>query len=133
MAGANAIVAAARSWLGVPFVHAGRDEHGIDCMGLIALVAKECGFSVYDTRDYNLGDGALMEKVLTEHMDAVPLEEATLGDVVVFSQHGRMQHVGILTGDDLMVHCNWSGRKRCMEHHIGRYRVRLTHAFRYRR
>ena len=46
------VVAAARSWDGVPFRHLGRNRHGIDCLGLAVLVCKDLGLSSYDLRAY---------------------------------------------------------------------------------
>ena len=53
MAGESlAIVAAARSWLGVPWRHQGRARQGIDCAGLVVLVGRGLGLTDYDTAAY---------------------------------------------------------------------------------
>jgi cell wall-associated NlpC family hydrolase len=47
------IVAAARSYIGVPFVHQGRTKvHGLDCLGLIWAVAKDVGYDYQMRNDY---------------------------------------------------------------------------------
>jgi cell wall-associated NlpC family hydrolase len=45
----NAIIAAARSWLGVPWRHQGRTRQGVDCAGLVVLVGRGLGLDDYDT------------------------------------------------------------------------------------
>ena len=39
----SAIVAAARTWLGVPWRHQGRTRQGVDCAGLVVLVGRGLG------------------------------------------------------------------------------------------
>jgi hypothetical protein len=48
----NAIIAAARSWLGVPWGHQGRTRQGVDCAGLVVLVGRGLGLADYDTTAY---------------------------------------------------------------------------------
>lgn len=40
---AQALVDAARSFLGVPFRHQGRSEHGVDCIGLVICARLKLG------------------------------------------------------------------------------------------
>jgi hypothetical protein len=39
----DSIVAAARGWMGTPFRHQGRNDRGIDCVGLVILTGKDVG------------------------------------------------------------------------------------------
>ena len=48
----DAIIAAARSWLGVPWRHQGRTRQGVHCAGLVVLVGRELGLADYDTHAY---------------------------------------------------------------------------------
>ena len=45
---AGAVVAAARGWIGVPYLHQGRSRSGIDCIGLVLQVAREAGIGPAD-------------------------------------------------------------------------------------
>jgi hypothetical protein len=42
----RAIVAAARNWVGAPYLHQGRGRKGIDCVGLLIEVCKDMGHPV---------------------------------------------------------------------------------------
>lgn len=37
---------AARSYIGVPWVHQGRTRRGLDCIGLVVVSARACGLDV---------------------------------------------------------------------------------------
>jgi cell wall-associated NlpC family hydrolase len=43
---------AARQWLGVPFVHQGRTEWALDCVGLLVMAARGAGIPIQDRTDY---------------------------------------------------------------------------------
>jgi len=45
-------VAAARSYVGVPWKHQGRSRTGLDCIGLTVLAGRDCGLSVPLTATY---------------------------------------------------------------------------------
>jgi cell wall-associated NlpC family hydrolase len=46
------VVAQARSYLGVPFWHAGRSKQGLDCIGLLAVVAHDLEITDFDDVNY---------------------------------------------------------------------------------
>jgi cell wall-associated NlpC family hydrolase len=52
MPGRTDIVAAARTYLGVPWRHQGRTRAGLDCAGLIVMVARDLALSDYDSTAY---------------------------------------------------------------------------------
>jgi hypothetical protein len=92
----------------VPFHHAGRIRGGIDCAGLIIVVAKALGieslpdrpeYSTYSNigprrRDYaSYRQGIIMEQECDRYMDEV--DEPELGGVGLFEfLKDRPQHVG---------------------------------------
>lgn len=45
-------VAAARGWIGVPSRHQGRSRGGVDCIGLVVMAARDCGYDVPMTANY---------------------------------------------------------------------------------
>ena len=55
----DAIIAAARAWLGVPWRHQGRTRQGVDCAGLVVLVGREFGLAAYDTFAFRFGQRGL--------------------------------------------------------------------------
>lgn len=42
----------ARKFKGVRWVHQGRTPHGLDCIGLLVIVARDLGYAVVDRTDY---------------------------------------------------------------------------------
>jgi cell wall-associated NlpC family hydrolase len=80
---AEAFVAAARGFLGVPWVHQGRSERGMDCVGLIVLSMRACGVDVPLTADYGrMQDYRQARRYLEEFCDRVG--SAEVGDIVLF-------------------------------------------------
>jgi len=94
------IVAEARTWLGVPWRHQGRDRVAIDCAGLLELVGKATGAINYTgPKDYRReSDGT---KFLRHFARAGCREKSTAlakdGDILVFLvQDGALpRHCGI--------------------------------------
>jgi cell wall-associated NlpC family hydrolase len=43
----------AMQYLGVPFLHMGRTPQGLDCVGLLVLVARDCGWEPIDQDFYS--------------------------------------------------------------------------------
>ncbi len=91
---ADAFVAAARSYVGVPWRHLGRSRTGVDCIGLVLLAAAEVGMDLLDPAPYarepqgtRLLDGILAHA--TRVADAAP------GDVLLFRLGLYGGHVGI--------------------------------------
>ena len=39
-------------WLGVPYRHHGREQRGVDCLGLLVASARGFGFEVVDNLAY---------------------------------------------------------------------------------
>jgi NlpC/P60 family putative phage cell wall peptidase len=110
----EAIVAAARGWLGTPYHHqASCKGVGSDCLGLIRGIWRELYGSEPEamppyTRDW--GDATGSETLLAaacRHL--VKLDDvgtAAPGDILVFRMRdgGVAKHAGILTGPSRLVH-----------------------------
>lgn len=95
----------ARTFLGVPFLHQGRSERGLDCVGLLVLVFRALGYPVADLEGYsrNPHHGLLVANL--EANGAVPVDEPQVGDIAVIAFTTRngepvWRHVGIV-GDDV--------------------------------
>lgn len=92
----EALVEAARGWLGVPWRHLGRTRGGVDCIGLIILAAAQAGRIIADPAPYarEPQESALLRGALAH---GVRVPEARPGDVLVFRMGLFGGHVGIAT------------------------------------
>ena len=103
------IEAAAREWIGTPFMHQGRvkgESGGVDCAGLVVGVAHTLGLAntYADTADYSRIPDGEMETVLDQHLDRIAWPERQAGDVVHLAFAKTPQHVAILTAKDTIIH-----------------------------
>jgi cell wall-associated NlpC family hydrolase len=130
------IVAAARSWLGVPWRHQGRTRQGVDCAGLVVLVGRELGLADYDTHAYSRRpEGQGFVQHFRAAMDGIPLPEARLGDVLVFADTAYPCHCGFLTeklGQPHLLHAHALRRKVIEEPYAGEWPAKVKFAFRFR-
>jgi cell wall-associated NlpC family hydrolase len=91
------VVAAARRWIDVRFRHQGRSREGIDCGGLLIVLAHELGLSEFDVSRYaRRPDGRSLKKICDEQMRRVPFSEAQPGDVILFRIESDPQHLALL-------------------------------------
>ena len=91
---AAAFVAAARSYVGVPWRHLGRSRTGLDCIGLVLLAAREARTDLPDPAPYAREPQGtrLLEGILAH---ATRVAEAAPGDVLLFRLGLYGGHVGI--------------------------------------
>lgn len=86
---------AARSWIGVPWVHQGRTRSGIDCVGLIVKSAEECGISVSDRADYGRRQSYMqLRPLLQDYCDRV--EYPIPGDIILFKNSSTL-HLAVVS------------------------------------
>ncbi|GGD09099.1 NlpC/P60 family protein [Aquisalinus flavus] len=115
------IVAAARTWLGTPYVHqASAKGAGTDCLGLVRGLWRELYGAEPEvpppyTPDWieRHGDERLIgaaNRWMVARTDGALLP----GDVVLFRimPGGPAKHMGVLTGDDRFIHA-YAGRSVC--------------------
>ncbi|WP_380163574.1 transglycosylase SLT domain-containing protein [Jannaschia sp. R86511] len=96
------VVAAARTYLGVPYLWGGTDPaKGLDCSGLVQRVFKDLGVSVPRTV-------AEQRSVGTE---VASMADARPGDLLVYDSKGSPsgRHIGIYVGDGQMLHARRKG------------------------
>lgn len=95
-----AIVAAARRHIGTRWRHQGRSAAGLDCVGLIVVVARELGLSPMDVAGYaRRQDGRALLNRLHEQLEVGSLNNWNNGDIGVFKEIGFPIHLGILARD----------------------------------
>lgn len=109
------VVRIARSWLEVQWVHQGRTRKGIDCAGLIVMVARELKLSDYDVQGYPRRP---KEYSFMQHFDGPMrkkrIAEAEPGDVLLFRDGRFPCHATVVGEDDgelTIIHALASARK----------------------
>ncbi|MCB4455605.1 NlpC/P60 family protein [Leisingera sp. McT4-56] len=98
------VVAAARGWIGTPYVHqASCKGAGCDCLGLIRGLWRELYGAEPEappayTMDWSEPQGAeALWQAAARHLAAKPLDEAAAGDVILFRmREGSVaKHLGV--------------------------------------
>ena len=105
----NTIVAAARGWIGTPYIHqASLKGVGCDCLGLLLGVWREThDKAVPDVPVYSMDWGETTgEEVMINrfgaHMDEIARADAMVGDVLVLCmlRTGPAKHCGFLASSE---------------------------------
>lgn len=125
------VVEEARSWLEVPFRHQGRNRAGLDCAGLLEVVASALGDSVVAAigptiRGYSrIPDEPQVRSLMSKAMKQKPRADMKPGDVVqTIDSRGvrKVCHMGIVTtlnGGLGLIHAyNRVGYKKVVEHQL---------------
>lgn len=109
------IVAAARRWIGTPYLHQASLLHvGCDCLGLVRgvwrdVVGEEPEEAPPYTPDWAeaLGFETLLDAA-HRHFAPVPLSDYRAGDVLLFQfrDHLPAKHLGVATSATHMVHAH---------------------------
>jgi len=86
--------------VGIPYKMHGRDENGLDCFGLIWLIAKRNGTSIPDPW-YRGFDSSLIK--LAAQMSVEKIESLEPGCVIEMEKDGRM-HLGYALDCENMIH-----------------------------
>lgn len=95
------LIQAARSYVGVPFRHRGRDRNGIDCGGLIIAALRDLGYDPPDMTIYGREPGKDGLKDYLDHAIGrgarVGMRYAMPGDVALIAFTADVpQHVAIV-------------------------------------
>lgn len=97
------LAAAARSYLGLPYVWGGEDpEEGFDCSGLTMVVYRLNGLEIPRS-----------SRAQFEAGKSIPWHRLRTGDLVFFAttQNRKVSHVGIYVGDGKFIHAPGTNRK----------------------
>ena len=131
-----AFLAACRSHVGkTRFRRQGRNERGVDCIGLIAVSLRECGIDWGDVRDYaDTPDPARLRAGLVERFGE-PVLAWRPGDVVLLrwaTRNGPECHAGVLGmhGDRWTLIHAYLQERRVVEHGLaGDWMKRVSDVF----
>ena len=132
----EAIVTEARGWLGVPWRHQGRSRAGIDCVGLVVLVARTLGLSDYDHTAYSRrAQGQGFVEPFRANMDGIAIPDARPGDVLVFADAAYPCHCGFRSErleHPHLIHAHALRRQVIEEPYAGEWPAKIKFAFRFR-
>ena len=139
------IIASARSYIGTRFMHQGRlkktakHKGGVDCLGLLAGVARECGLRsktgelLADVDEFNYPhypDTTRLRAMLSTHLHEVAGGSFRAADIALFERDGRAQHMGILSENGSLIHA-YAPARCVVEHALDEYwRKKLVAVYR---
>ena len=100
------VVREARTWVGVPFRHQGRDRSGVDCWGVPVVVLRSLGVEMPEdfvrTNYPRQPLSSEIEHCLTRHCTKLPA--ARPGCLVALRMQRTIMHVALLTDTETMIH-----------------------------
>jgi cell wall-associated NlpC family hydrolase len=133
-----AIAQAARAWLGVRFAHQGRSREGVDCAGLVIVVARELGLvpAEFNVTGYSRRpDGRSLLAHCRAHLAEVSPAAIAAGDVLAFRTETDPQHLALaadyFAGGLALVHAYAPARKVTENRLDEGWRSLLVAAFRF--
>ncbi len=91
------IVDIANALVGVPFRHQGRNTAGLDCAGLLVVVAHATGISEFDTTEYsNRPNVAAFTKAMVDsECTQLRYGQHEHGDILRLNTEGQPVHIAI--------------------------------------
>lgn len=129
------IVDEARTWLGVPWRHLGRNRQGIDCVGLGVVVAQALGITDYDTREYGRTPKPGLLAGLRRVAIEIPIDDILPGDFLVMRGTAYPYHVAFVSekhGVRHIIHAHASRRMVVEEPYIHEWPGLTVAAFRFK-
>jgi gamma-D-glutamyl-L-lysine dipeptidyl-peptidase len=87
-------------WVNVPYLWGGRTPLGVDCSGFTQVIYKQMGIDLRRDAWQQAQEGKVVKKIT----------EAQTGDLAFFNNKEDIVHVGILLGDEKIIHA--SGKVR---------------------
>ena len=140
----NEITQIAYSLIGIPYVHQGRSDKGIDCVGLLAIIAQRLNYPHTDLESYRRTPSATkLIELLRENLDEIDLNEVDVGDIFLMKLGGtKPRHTAILASNatdferglqPTIIHAlNSISIQSVVEQPLSIYRGQLVKGFRFR-
>ncbi len=120
----EAVIAAARSYLGTPYQHQGKAPgRGLDCVGIIECAYREAGMEMPEHHQYGREPmGGFLKSTVEKYfvISTNPLP----ADIMLICYFGYPHHLAIYNNYS-MIHANSKTRK-CVEHRIDDTWKRMT-------
>lgn len=125
-------------YIGLPFIDHGRDRSGLDCWGLVRLVmAEQFGFALPSyaheyqrtTQVEKISDLIARESARWKIM---PAGSEMCGDVAVLRVRGKPMHVGLVMGDQQMLHIELGINSVLERYSNARWAERIAGFYRYK-
>lgn len=103
----------ARTLEHVKYHHEGRNEHGVDCVGVPYFVANKLGLEINNEKNYSkIPDGKMLLRNLKEKLGKQKDKgEEKEGDILLMRFDNEPQHVAILLEGDYIIHSYIKKRK----------------------
>ena len=130
---AEAVVREARTWVGVPLIHQGRNRSGLDCWGLPIVVLQALGVVLPAgllATDYpRLPISGQAEAALKQYCTKLPA--VVPGCLVALRLRRTITHVAIYTDTDTIIHAMERGTASVVIEHAfrGMWRNRFAAGF----
>jgi len=124
----------AKSYVGTPFHAQGRAPGvGLDCIGVIACVARVHNISHDDKSAYSMSPTGELQPELERQMIRVSLNDLREGDVLLMRWNSNMEphHVAMVVGPNLIVHAYAQARKVSMQVYTQYWRDKVVAAYRF--
>lgn len=97
-----AIIRAAATCIGWPYLEKGRAAQGVDCFGLLLHLFRCAGVEL---EDVEIADSGELAQHFAMRFERVSAEEwAEAGDVVLMRRADRLHHVGVSLGGPVFIH-----------------------------
>lgn len=131
----NEIVTKARSHIGTKWRHQGRSPLGLDCAGLVVVVAHELNISDFDCISYGRrSHGRQFVGIMRDHLVEKPAVNPKPGDIGIFAEPKYPCHTGIFSmryGVLHIIHAHVSRRKVVEEPYEPHWASKITNLFEY--
>lgn len=122
-------------YVGIPFEHNGRDESGIDCLGLVKLYLDDHGLNIPGTdnraiaSDWHKTEPSRLLQGLRENMVEVKGRPQKF-DVLLFEMKDKLRHLGVMVSRNRFLHIR-KGERSTTER-LNRWKNSLTYVFRHK-